>query len=219
MGQSGPVGFDLDMTLIDSRPAIMAAWRAVSAETGVHIDLDEVDTRMGIKLEDEVSYWFPPAERDQAGACYRRHYVVLAPGLTTLLPGAAAALAAVQQAGEQAVVVTAKHEISVGPSLGAVGLVPDEVFTHVHGPQKAAVLTRIGAAAYVGDTPADMRAGRDAGVVAIGVPTGSFAAQELTQAGADLILGSLLEFPPWYSGFRAKTAGATGTDGSRIDGR
>jgi phosphoglycolate phosphatase len=218
MGRAGPVGFDLDMTLIDSRPAIMAAWRAVSAETGVRIDLDEVDTRMGIKLEDEVSYWFPAAERDQAGACYRRHYVALAPGLTTLLPGAAAALAAVQHAGERAVIVTAKHEVSVGPSLGAVGLVPDEVFTHVHGPQKAAVLTRIGAAAYVGDTPADMHAGRDAAAVAIGVPTGSFSAQELTQAGANLIFGSLREFPDWYAGFRGERAEATTTDGSAIDG-
>ncbi|CAO0837165.1 hypothetical protein SMICM17S_05890 [Streptomyces microflavus] len=32
------VGFDLDMTLIDSRPGIAAAYRALSAETGVRID-------------------------------------------------------------------------------------------------------------------------------------------------------------------------------------
>jgi phosphoglycolate phosphatase len=218
MERTGPVGFDLDMTLIDSRPAIMASWRAVSAETGVRIDLDQVDIRMGIKLEEEVTYWFPPADRENAAACYRRHYTVLAPGLTTLLPGAEGALTAVQQSGERAVVVTAKHAISVGPSLGAVGLAPDEVFTHVHGPQKAEVLIRLGAAAYVGDTPADMRAGRDAGAVAIGVPTGSFSAGQLTAAGADLVLASLLEFPPWYAGFRGRPAGAATTEGIATDG-
>ena len=55
-------------------------------------------------------------------------------------------------------IITAKHPISVEPSLAAVKLDADEVFTHVHGPEKAAVLTQIGAAVYVGDTPADMAA-------------------------------------------------------------
>ena len=56
----GPVGFDLDMTLIDSRPAIMAAFAAVSRDTGTRIGLDQVDSRLGIKLEDELGFWFPP---------------------------------------------------------------------------------------------------------------------------------------------------------------
>ena len=48
MRTAGPVGFDLDLTLINSRPAIMAAWSAVAEELGVRIDLDQVDQRMGI---------------------------------------------------------------------------------------------------------------------------------------------------------------------------
>ncbi len=203
MRRTGPVGFDLDMTLIDSRPAIMAAWRAVAEETGAHIDLAEVDLRMGIKLEDEVTYWFPAAERERAADCYRRHYIALAPALTTLLAGAAEALAAVRQAGEEAVIVTAKHAVSVGPSLGAVGLTPDRLFTHVHGAEKAEVLARLGAAAYVGDTPSDMDAAARAAVLAVGVPTGSFDASQLARAGADIVLSSLLEFPSWYAGLRA----------------
>ena len=201
MSASGPVGFDLDLTLIDSRPAIMAAWSAVSAELGVHIDLTEVDQRMGIKLEDEVTYWFPAGDHDLAADSYRRHYVQLAPQLTTLLPGATSAFDAVRQSGERAVVITAKHPVSVEPSLKAVDLQPDEVFSHVHGPEKAAVLVQIRAAAYVGDTPADMNAAVTAGVHGIGVPTGSFGATELLAAGAGVVLGSLLEFPAWYSRF------------------
>jgi phosphoglycolate phosphatase len=204
---AGPVGFDLDLTLIDSRPAIMAAWQALSAETGVPIDLAEVDTRMGIKLEDEVRYWFPAAQHEAAAAGYRRYYVALASQLTTQLPGAAAAIAAVRQAGERAVIVTAKHPVSVAPSLAAARLTADEIFCHVHGAEKAAVLAQIGAAAYVGDTPADMAAASLAGVPAVGVPTGSFSAAELAAAGASVLLGSLLEFPSWYVGFRHAPAG------------
>jgi phosphoglycolate phosphatase len=207
MRVAGPVGFDLDLTLINSRPAIMAAWSAVAEELDVSIDLDEVDRRMGIKLEDEVAYWFPAPDQSDAAASYRRHYVRLAPELTFPLPGAAEALASVRDAGERAVIITAKHPVSVEPSLAAVGLQPDEVFAHVHGPEKAAVLASLGAAVYVGDTPADMVAGLAGGATAVGVPTGSFRPAELAEAGASVVLGSLAEFPAWYAGFRAGRSG------------
>lgn len=203
MRTAGPVGFDLDLTLINSRLAIMAAWSAVAEEHAVLIDLTEVDQRMGIKLEEEVSYWFPADRRQAAADSYRRHYVRLAPELTFRLPGATEAVAAVRRAGERVLVVTAKHPVSVQPSLDAVGLAADEVFSHVHGPEKAAVLVARRAAVYVGDTPADMAAGRSAGVVPVGVTTGSFSGAELAAAGAELVLGSLEEFPAWYAEFRA----------------
>ena len=202
MRVTGPVGFDLDLTLIDSRSAIMQSWQAVSAETGVAIDLADVDRRMGIKLEAETAFWFPPGEQAEAAECYRRHYVRLAPALTTLLPGAAQALAAVHAAGERAVIITAKHPVSVQPSLDAVRLEADEVFTHVHGPEKSVVLASLGAAVYVGDSPPDMAAARQAGVAAVGVTTGSFSAAELRAAGAEVTLASLHDFPSWYQGFR-----------------
>jgi phosphoglycolate phosphatase len=202
MRKAGPVGFDLDLTLVNSRPAIMAAWSAVSAELGVQIDLAEVDQRMGIKLEEEVSYWFPADGHQNAADSYRRHYVRLAPTLTFPLAGAAESLAAVRQAGERAIIVTAKHQVSVQPSLDAVGLQADEIFTHVHGPEKAAVLAHVAAVVYVGDTPADMAAGQAAGTLAVGVPTGSFTSEELRAAGAAVVLGSLADFPSWYADFR-----------------
>ena len=52
----GPVGFDLDMTLIDSRPAIMASFEATSRDMSAGIDLDAVNGRLGVKLEDELAY-------------------------------------------------------------------------------------------------------------------------------------------------------------------
>jgi phosphoglycolate phosphatase len=193
-----PVGFDLDMTLIDSRPAILASFAALARDTATAIDLAAVDGRLGIKLEDELVFWYPADQRTTAAAIYRRHYVQLAAQMTTVLPGAHEALAAVRAAGERAVIITAKHQISVEPSLTAVGIDADEVFTFVHGPEKAAVLTRIHAAAYVGDSPPDMAAAVAAGVRAVGVATGSFSAGDLVRAGADVVLDSLAAFPAWY---------------------
>ena len=197
-GDMAPVGFDLDMTLIDSRSAILASFAGLGRDTATTIDLEAVDRRLGIKLEDELAFWYPPDQRAAAAAIYRRHYVRLAAQMTTALPGAHEALAAVRAAGERVVIITAKHAVSVEPSLRAVGLEADEVFTFVHGPEKAAVLNRISAAAYVGDSPPDMAAAVQAGVRAVGVATGSFSADDLTRAGAEVVLGSLTDFPAWY---------------------
>ena len=197
-GGMGPVGFDLDMTLINSRPAILASFAEVARETATAIDLDAVDRRLGIKLDDELAFWFPPDQVAAAGEIYRRHYVGLAEQMTTVLPGAREALAAVRAAGERVVIITAKHPISVGPSLRAVALAADELFTLVHGPEKAAVLRRLRAAAYVGDTPPDMAAAVQAGARAVGVATGSFTAEDLAGAGAEVVLDSLDGFPAWY---------------------
>jgi phosphoglycolate phosphatase len=198
MGGTGPVGFDLDMTLINSRPAILASFAEVARETATPIDLGAVDGRLGIKLEDELAFWFPPDRVAAATAIYRRHYLALAERMTTALPGAHEALAAVRASGERVVIITAKHPVSVEPSLRAAGLAADELFTLVHGPEKAAVLRRLKAAAYVGDTPPDMAAAVQAGARAVGVSTGSFTVADLAAAGADVVLDSLDAFPAWY---------------------
>ena len=190
------------MTLIDSRPAILASFAGLARDTGTAIDLAAVDRRLGLKLEDELVFWYPPDQRAAAADGYRRHYVQLAARLTTALPGALEAIAAVRAAGQRAVIITAKHPISVEPSLRATGITADEVYTFVHGPEKAVVLRRLAAAVYIGDSPPDMAAAVDAGAYAVGVATGSFSRDDLAAAGADVVLSSLTGFPGWYQSFR-----------------
>jgi phosphoglycolate phosphatase len=192
------IGFDLDMTLIDSWPAIAAAYTGLIRDTGTAIDLDAVHGRLGIKLEDELVRWFPDPDIDAAAECYRAHYVRVAAELTQILPGAREALAAVRAAGARTAIVTAKHPTTTALSLRAMALAADELHANVHGAEKADVLRRLRAAVYVGDTPPDMAAAHAAGARAVGVATGSFTAAELRAAGADTVLGSLTEFPDWY---------------------
>ena len=198
-GVRAPAGFDLDMTLIDSRRVILASFAAVSAATGVPIDPADVDRRLGIKLEDELAHWFPAAQVAAAAGVYREHYLRLAGPLTSALPGAREALAAVRAAGARAVVITAKHEVSARLSLDLAGLAPDDLVASAHGPEKAAVLAALGAAVYVGDTPADMAAAAQAGAHGVGVTTGSFTDSDLRAAGARTVLASLADFPALYA--------------------
>ena len=121
-GDMGPVGFDLDMTLIDSRPAILASFAALAEDTGAAIDLVAVDRQARHQAGGRARVIvLPPEQGAEAAEIYRRHYVGLAERMTTALPGAHEALAAVRAAGQRVVIITAKHPISVGPSLRAVG--------------------------------------------------------------------------------------------------
>ena len=202
--RAGVVGFDLDMTLIDSREAILASFAAVARETGVAIDPIGVDSRLGVKLEDELAHWFPAGEIEPAIAIYRRHYPLLAGSLTSALPGASEALAAVRAAGARTVVITAKFEPTARRALDDLGLTVDEIFGGVHGPEKGDVLATLAAAVYVGDTPPDMGAAVQAGAFPVGVATGSFTGGELKEAGATVVLASLAQFPAWYVEYRAE---------------
>ena len=47
-----PVGFDLDMTLIDSRGAILGSFVTVKDETGVVMEPVGDDRWLGLKLEE-----------------------------------------------------------------------------------------------------------------------------------------------------------------------
>jgi phosphoglycolate phosphatase len=195
----GPVGFDLDMTLIDSRPQVLDSFRSVADETGVLIDLAVVESRLGLKLEDELAAWFEPSQIAEAAVIYRRHYVGVAASGTVALPGALDALDAVRASGRATAIITAKHESSVGPCLAATSMTADTIHSFVHGPEKTTVLQLIHAAMYVGDTPADMSAALAAGVVAIGVTTGAFGKEELLSAGASVVIPTLMEFPEIYT--------------------
>ena len=197
------VGFDLDMTLIDSRQAILASFAAVATETGVAIDPAGVDSRLGVKLETELAHWFPADEIGAAIAIYRRHYPVLSGPLTSVLPGAREALEAVRGAGARAVVITAKFEPTARRSLDDLGLAVDEVHGEAHGPEKGIVLAKLGASVYVGDTPADMVAAVQADAYPVGVTTGSFTGSDLRIAGAGVVLASLAQVPDWYRQYPA----------------
>ena len=198
------VGFDLDMTLIDSRDGIRAVYDVLSAETGVVIDSALAVGRLGPPLDVELAHWVP-AERIPALADrYRELYPEHAITVSGVLPGAVEALAAVRRHGAGVVVVTGKHTANARLHLDHSGLVVDEVEgwapdqQTMYGEGKAAALRRHGVGVYVGDHVADLAAAHAAGAVAVGVPTGPYDRAALLAAGADVVLDDLTGFPAWF---------------------
>src|SRR5258705_13847393 len=121
------VGFDLDMTLIDSRQGIGEVYRMLTAETGVLIDADLASSRLGPPLETELAEWFPDADVPAMAARYREIYSAYAIERTPLLPGAAEAVEAVHAAGGLVIVVTSKFPGNARPHLYHTGLDPHEL--------------------------------------------------------------------------------------------
>lgn len=194
------VGFDLDMTLLDTRPGIRATYLALSAETGTPIDADLVVTRLGPPLLDEIRNWFPEDEVERAAARYRELYREHAFAPTVALPGAHAAVEAVRAHGGRVAVITGKYEPNARLHLEHAELHADALVGDLWAETKGDALREHGATVYVGDHLGDIVGARRADAVAVGVATGPYGADELRAAGADVVLADLTEFPAWLAG-------------------
>ncbi len=189
------VGFDLDMTLIDSRPGIAATYRALTAETGVHVDADLAVSRLGPPLRTELRHWFPEEDIERTVTTYRALYREHAITPTTPMPGAVEALAAVRELGLRVVVVTSKLGVLAELHLAHLGMVADELAGDLFAEGKGAALVTHGVRWYVGDHVGDMVAARTAGVPGVGVATGPCDPGDLRAAGAAYVLDDLTGLP------------------------
>ncbi|GAA2509771.1 HAD family hydrolase [Pilimelia columellifera subsp. columellifera] len=191
------VGFDLDLTLVDSRPGVAAVLRELNVRTGASVDVDLVISRLGPPLRVELANWFPTHQVDDAVALYRSLYPQLAVARSPALPGAHEAVAAARADGGVAVVISAKIAPLVQLHLDHLGLTVDAVAGDRFGDGKSQAMADHGVRAYVGDHVADMAAAQAAGALGIGVATGPCTANELRGAGATVVLPGLVDLPGW----------------------
>ncbi len=191
------VGFDLDMTLVDSSDGIVATVQAALAERGVQVTREDVWPSMGIPLDQILAPHLPTDQVPAAVARYRELYPVTGVPSTRLLPGAVEAFAAVRALHGQVVVVSAKSEGAVHLVLERVGLTPDVVVGDLFGVEKAGALRAHGVSVYVGDHTGDVVGALSAGATPVGVTTGPVTATDLRAAGAAVVLQTLLDLPVW----------------------
>lgn len=205
LGAVETVLFDLDGTLSDSGPAILASLRRAFEE----MDVPWLDDATATALLGPP-FWqtLPPLvghdRVDEAVTRYRSHYVgggLMLDGAT--YDGVAELLAVLTQRGIRMAVATSKPEVharSVVAHLGytdhfatiggdtldggrdSKALVIAEVLSRLGDPDPATVL-------MVGDRSHDVRGAAAHGIAAVGVLWGYGSASELTEAGARLLCG------------------------------
>jgi phosphoglycolate phosphatase len=193
------IGFDLDMTLVDSADGIVASVQHVVAQYGVQADGSEIRSTIGLPLDHVFPRWLPDEPYDVLLAAYRAHYREHGIPLTRPMPGAAEAIAMVRSRGEQVLVVTAKYGAVAGLALEAAGLDADVIVGDLFAEGKATALREHAAWAYVGDHPGDIRAARSAGVHSIAVATGPSSVEELHAVEPDVVLPDLTHLPDWLA--------------------
>ena len=154
------VGFDLDMTLIDTVPG-SATLVALGDELGVEFPVEELTTKLGPPLEILLAPYLPADRSLRPPTLPRalpgpRHRDVPA------FPGAHEALAAVRNHGGRVVVVTGKYAPNAQLHVDHLGFDVDHLEGWVWGVGKADVLKREGAE-HLRRRPRPRRGGRAGG--------------------------------------------------------
>lgn len=218
---SPPVALlDLDGTMIDSRPGIVACMRRAMEELGHALDPGEdLDWMIGPPMEQTIGTLLArwgDGRADEAVRVYRRYYGESGLYDATVYPGIAAALAEFAAQGWTLFVATAKRTRMARPILEHFGLAGyfHTIYGSEDGPRldtKPVMLAHIlaeqrfppGRAVMIGDRHYDIEGARANGLRAIGVSWGYGGADEL--ALADAVADEPAELP----GLAGRLAGRT----------
>ncbi|HEX7005107.1 MAG TPA: HAD-IA family hydrolase [Trueperaceae bacterium] len=199
--------FDLDGTLVDSLTDIVVSFRQAFGELGLDQPEEEAVKALIGRPLDEMYARFAPAARVAAlSASYRRHYPKNFTRNSRIFPGVADVLTELRRRGNRLAVATTKRTEMALALVEATGIA--SYLDHVQGtddfPHKPApdVVLRAAAAVggspawMVGDTTADIEAGRAAGAATYAVTWGTHDEATLAGARPDLLepdLSRLLE--------------------------
>jgi phosphoglycolate phosphatase-like HAD superfamily hydrolase len=191
------VGFDLDMTLIDTVPGFRDVLLALGEELGVAFPVEEMTAKLGPPLEMLLEPYLAPERIAAAGDRFRALYPHHAIANVPAFRGAHEAVAAVRRHGGRVVVVTGKFPENARLHLDHIGFDVDHLEGWVWGVGKADVLRREGASIYVGDHVHDVEGALAADAISVSVLTGGCTRAELEEAGTHVVLEDLTQFPAW----------------------
>ena len=191
------VGFDLDMTLIDTVPGFAPTLEALGEELGVEFDVASMTSRLGPPLDVMMAGVLEPEQIPAAVDRFRELYVDHAITPVPALPGATEALEAVRRHGGRVVIVTGKFTPNAQRHLDHLTLDHDLLAGEVWGAGKGGVLREEGVSIYVGDHVHDVEGALAAGALSVSVLTGGCDEAELRAAGTHVVLEDLHAFPAW----------------------
>jgi len=202
--------FDLDGTLIDSIPAHLHAYQELAmSEFGIQLNQEKILEHFGKKSRDIITALFPLSGKnidilvEKKQRLYRQSF-----NRVKLLPGTKKVLRTAKEKAIKCALGTSSSKKNVEVAIKEFGLEFDVIITGEDiergKPNPETFLTtaqRLEVSPddcfVIGDAIYDMMAAKKAGMLAIGVLTGSTTRRQLKMANADVIFENLLEFMDW----------------------
>jgi pyrophosphatase PpaX len=202
--------FDLDGTLIDSIPLIVASMRHAFEGHPRPPPVEEWVALIGTPLDTMIRRWAgDEADVAHVKERYKAHQWAHHDEMVRAFPGVPALLDTLASRGVRMAVVTSKLEPSARRSLEFLGLAHHFALvvgleaTGRHKPDPAPVayaLERLdvpaSSAAFVGDSPHDVRAGNAAGVATVATLWGPFSREQLAPARPTAWASSVADLLP-----------------------
>jgi pyrophosphatase PpaX len=215
--------FDLDGTLVDTVPFILAAVRHAFEGSGSCPTDAEWIAGIGTPLRTQLAALAPrPEDVETLFARYRAYWLEHHDGRTRCFPGAVEVVEALAWRGHPIGIVTAKIEQGARRTLAHTGLLPlvgaivgADSCAHAkpHPEPVLVALAQLGSrpseAILVGDSPHDIAAAKAAGARAVGALWGACGREVLAAAGADHFVSDVGEVPALVEALeRTRAAGA-----------
>lgn len=203
------IAFDLDGTLIDTAPDILATLSSVIKEAGLEVEtLDK--TVIGPPLEEMINTLLPNLDKDkqvEIAAAHRARYIQSSYEESTVYPGIPPLLRRLRQEGKHLFVATNKPVGATRRILEKKGLLPwfDDLACSDSVPgrklKKSDMLAYLGArhgfqpgtALMVGDSTLDIRGGKETGIDTVAVLYGYGRKEQLLAASPHFVV----EDPRW----------------------
>jgi pyrophosphatase PpaX len=202
--------FDLDGTVVDTLPHILASFRHATTEVlGAPLADDVLMHYVGVPLARQMRYFTDDEEEaDRLLASYRAFNHRTHDDMARLYPNTLTSLVALQAVGMPMGIVTSKsrHMAERALSLFDLGkffkvlVTADD--TDYHKPDPLPVRHGAGLlgidpsrVVYVGDSPADIASGKGAGAATVGAAWGVASKDRLAAAGPDAIIEDIGELP------------------------
>lgn len=202
--------FDLDGTVVDTIPHILASFRHATEDVlGAALDDEVLLHHVGVPLARQMRYFTDDEdEADRLLASYRAFNHRTHDDMARLYPNTVSALTALSGAGLTMGIVTSKSRHMAERALELFDLnrffrvvvTADDTESHkpdplpvVHAASLLAVdPSRI---VYVGDSPADIACGKSAGAATVGAAWGVASRERLADAEPDAIIDDIGDLP------------------------
>lgn len=202
--------FDLDGTLADSVPLILACSKRTQAELAIPWDEGRQLSLIGKPIWEIGAAIAGPGQEQHYIDVYQKHYHHMHDALCQPFPGIPQLLQQLQQAGATLAVVTSRRQEGTYRSLEHMGLTnyfqaiicAEQSASHKPEPGPALVaLAQLGKdptkAVFIGDSFYDLRCGRQAGTQTCGVTWGAGTLESIQAEMPDYIATTVADLSSW----------------------